>query len=170
MKKLIFTALLISQISTAETISKIIDGDTIKVLERQNSIRFDCIDTPESKMVGKQNAQIINGMNIGVMATKHLESLISVGDIVEMKCKTVDKYGRSVCEIFKNGVNINKKMVADGYAFIPTKYCKNPEYITAFKIAKRDKVGLHSIDGFSSQDPQKFRNCVRENSKQDCNK
>ena len=35
MKKLIFTALLLSQIANAETVSKIIDGDTIKVLESQ---------------------------------------------------------------------------------------------------------------------------------------
>jgi endonuclease YncB( thermonuclease family) len=61
-------------------------------------------------------------------------------------------------------------MVADGYAFIPTKYCKNPEYITEFKIAQREKAGLHSIDGFNKQDPQKFRDCVRGDAKQDCNK
>ena len=64
MKKLIFTALLFTQIANAETVSKIIDGDTIKVLEQSNSIRLYCIDTPESKMVGKQHAQIINGINI----------------------------------------------------------------------------------------------------------
>ena len=60
-------------------------------------------------------------------------------------------------------------MVSDGYAFIPTKYCKNPEYIQTFKIAQRDELGLHSIDGFGSQDSQKFRNCVRSDTKQDCN-
>ena len=73
MKNLIFTAFLLSQIANAETVSKIIDGDTIKVLEQSNS-------------------------------------------------------------------------------------------------AQRDKLGLHSIDGFGSQDPQKFRNCVSSDTKQDCNK
>ena len=170
MKKLIFTALLFTQITNAETVSKIIDGDTIKVLEQSNSIRLYCIDTPESKMVGKQHAQIVNGINIGILATEHLQSLININDSIQLKCFGVDRYGRSICEIFKNDISINKKMVSDGYAFIPTKYCKNPEYIQTFKIAQRDKLGLHSIDGFGSQDPQKFRNCVRSDTKQDCNK
>jgi endonuclease YncB( thermonuclease family) len=34
MKKFILVALLLSQIANAETVSKIIDGDTIKVLEQ----------------------------------------------------------------------------------------------------------------------------------------
>jgi endonuclease YncB( thermonuclease family) len=171
MKKLIFTALLFTQITNAETVSKIIDGDTIKVLEQSNSIRLYCIDTPESVMVGNQKAQIVNGLNYGELATKHLKTLINVGDAVELECTNKKSYDRSVCVIYKQGVNINLKMVEEGYATVLQEYCpkrKGAAYYKALENAKNAKVGLWAKGGII--DPQAFRNCVRSRSKQDCNK
>ena len=171
MKKLIFTALLFTQIANAEIVSKIIDGDTIKVLEQSNSIRLYCIDTPESIMVGNQKAQIVNGLNYGELATKHLKTLINVGDAVELECTNKKSYDRSVCVIYKQGVNINLKMVEEGYATVSLKYCpkiKGAEYYKALKNARNAKLGLWAKGVIP--DPQVFRNCVRSSSKQDCNK
>ena len=120
-------------------------------------------------MAGQQKMQIVDGVSVGLLATEHLQSLIKVGDTVKMNCNNSDRYGRIVCEIFKNGVNINQKMVADGYAFVLTKYCKNDEYAHAYNLAQTNKKGLHALKNFDKKNPQEFRNCVRSHSKLDCN-
>lgn len=160
--------------SYAETgkITRISDGDTIQVQTTQEKFvaRFYCIDTPESKMVGSQKAQIVNGLNYGVLATNHLKTLINVGDAIDIECKTKDIYNRYVCVIYKQGVNINLKMIEDGYAIVPLKYCPKKdgyEYYKALENAKNTKIGLWSIGEIP--DPQAFRNCARSNEKTDCN-
>jgi len=153
-------------------ITKIADGDTIQAQVEQEKVvvRFYCADTPESVMVGNQKAQIVNGLNYGELATKHLKTLINVGDAVELECANKDRYDRSVCVIYKQGININLKMVEEGYATVPLKYCpkrKGAEYYKALENARNTKVGLWAIGRMP--DPQAFRNCVRNNEKTDCN-
>ena len=161
---------LASAFSKPAIVTKIVDGDTIHAKQdgRLVKVRFYCIDTPESKMVGRQKVQIVDGINYGYLATQHLKEMVSVGDSIDLKCFENDKYGRSVCEVWKNGLNINYLMLADGYAWLPYKYCKNVNYEYAFKSAKESKLGLHSYDGFG--DPAIFRDCARNNLKADCNK
>ena len=158
--KLLITSLFILQSTQAETISKIIDGDTVKVQEIKERLRLYCIDTPESKMVGRQKAQIIDGINVGELATIHLQSMINVGDVISLNCYQNDIHGRPVCELFKNGVNINLLMVKDGYAFILNKYCKDKQYLEALKIAKETRRGIHKYEHLKS--PSEFRECVRD--------
>ena len=136
----------LSAFSSTAIITKIVDGDTIHIKQdgKLLQIRFYCIDTPESKMVGKQKAQIIDGVNYGYLATQHLKKIISVGDNIDLKCFENDRYGRSVCEVWKDGLNINYLMIADGYAWLPYKYCKDIKYQYAFKSAKDGKLGLHA--------------------------
>lgn len=160
--------------SYAETgkIIRISDGDTIQVQTTQEKFvaRFYCIDTPESKMVGSQKAQIVNGLNYGELATKHLKTLINVGDAVELECTNKKSYDRSVCVIYKQGININLKMVEEGYATVSLKYCpkrKGAAYYKALENAKNTKIGLWNIG--TIPDPQAFRNCARSNEKTDCN-
>jgi len=162
--------ILTNTFSHGAIITKIVDGDTIYAKEGEEliKVRFHCIDTPESKMMGKQKAQIVDGVNYGQLATEYLKTIISVGDNVNLKCFKSDRYGRSVCEVWKNGFNVNYKMISNGYAFLPTKYCKDINYKNAFENARNMKLGLHNYDGF--KDPQDFRNCVRNKTKADCNK
>ena len=174
MKKILFPLLIISFNSFASTgtITKISDGDTIQVQLDQEKVvvRFYCVDTPESVMVGNQKAQIVNGLNYGELATKHLKTLINVGDAVELECTNKKSYDRSVCVIYKQGVNINLKMVEEGYATVPLKYCpkrKGAAYYKALENARNVKVGLWAIGGIP--DPQAFRDCVRNKQKVDCN-
>lgn len=158
-----------SAFSKPAIITKIIDGDTIHAKQdgKLIKVRLHCIDTPESKMVGKQKAQIVGGVNYGDLATQHLKEMLSTGETVDLKCFESDRYERSVCVAWKEGLNINYLMLADGYAWLPKKYCKDINYEYAFESAKNSKLGLHSYDGFG--DPQIFRNCARNNLKADCN-
>ena len=155
------------------TITKIVDGDTIHAQVEQEKVvvRFHCADTPESVMNGKQKAQIVNGVNYGELATKYLKTLINVGDKVELEFqKKKDRHGRPIYVIYKQGVNINLKMIEDGYATVLQDYCpkrKGVAYYKALENARNAKVGLWAIGEIP--DPQAFRNCVRNNEKVDCN-
>lgn len=85
-------------------------------------------------------------------------------------CVNITLYDRSVCVIYKQSVNINLKMIEDGYAIVPSQYCpkrKGAEYYKALENARNAKVGLWAKGGIP--DPQAFRNCVRNNEKTDCN-
>lgn len=175
MKTLLVISLLAMSQSYADlgTITRIVDGDTIHAQIGQEKViaRFHCADTPESKMFGKQKAQIVNGVNYGELATNYLKTLINVGDTVELEFqKRKDRYGRPIYVIYKEGVNINLKIIEDGYATVLQDYCpkrKGAAYYKALEKARNAKVGLWAKGGIA--DPQAFRDCVRNNEKVDCN-
>ena len=184
------TLLLITLLATSQayaelgTVMQIKDGDTIKVQTitqtqvdgqtqtqtKKLDVRFYCVDTPESVMVGKQKAQIVNGLNYGTMATDYLKTLVKVGDTVEVNCNKVDQWKRDVCVIIKDGLNVNLQMIKGGYAVVLKEYCpkrKGAEYYKALENARNAKVGLWQYGEIPS--PQTFRNCVKYKQKPDCN-
>jgi len=181
MKTLIIAALflLTSQVQANTScdgqgiITKIKDGDTISAsAQGQNcDIRFYCVDAPEiSHKRYEKPAQIFNGIDIGDKSLQYLKKLIQVGNTVDLNCKTSDRYGRSVCEIFKNGQNINLQMVKDGYAYILTEYCpktKEIMYYNALQDAQNNKLGLFALGKW--QEPKEFRKCVNSNLDSNCN-
>lgn len=144
MKKIIAVLLLLPCIAFAEdfiesyeaTVTDIIDGDTFKV-ERQNGtydkIRLYGIDCPE------------DDQKSGDKATAFLESLIEVGDSVEVDVMDFDYYSRTVAIVTARGVNLNKALVENGYAWVYKKYCKEPyesEWLKLEAAAQNDKLGL----------------------------
>jgi len=186
------TLLLITLLATSQayaelgTVMQITDGDTIKVQTitqvqtggqtqtqtqtKKFDVRFYCADTPESVMVGKQKAQIVNGLNYGTMATDYLKTLIKVGDTVDVNCNKLDQWNRDVCVIIKDGLNVNLQMIKDGYAVVLEDYCpkrKGAEYYKALQNARNAKVGLWATGEIPY--PQTFRNCVKYKQKPDCN-
>jgi endonuclease YncB( thermonuclease family) len=184
MKTLLLITLLATSQAYAElgTVMQITDGDTIKVQTvtqtqtqgqtqtKKLDVRFHCTDTPESVMVGKQKAQIVNGLNYGTMATDYLKTLIKVGDTVEVNCNKLDQWNRDVCVIIKDGLNINLQMIKGGYAVVLKEYCpkrQNLEYYNTLENAKNTKVGLWATGEIPY--PQTFRNCVKYKQKPDCN-
>ena len=73
-----------------------------------------CIDTPELKGP-KANPQKAKE------AKEFLNNLIA-NEEVYIRLITKDKYGRTVGELFKNGANIQKLIVENGYGKIYEKY------------------------------------------------
>ena len=95
------------------TIKSCYDGDTCRTASGER-IRLACIDTPELK--GK------NAKPAPAMAAKyHLNGML-MGQKVGIRRITTDRYGRTVAELFVNGVNIQQSMVASGHAEILWKY------------------------------------------------
>jgi micrococcal nuclease len=98
-------------------VHEIIDGDTLDVsidlgfnIQHIIRLRLYGIDTPEKK--SKSNSE----RELAKLATKKLTELIE-GKIVTVKThKTSDKYGRYLAEVFHNGTNINKLLLAEGFA------------------------------------------------------
>ena len=98
-------------------VTKIIDGDTIKVDDK--SIRFALTSTPE-----------INDER-GILAKEYIEKICSVGSTVlvdEDDMQTEGSYGRMIGLIKCNGVILNESVLESGYGKISTKYCKTSEF------------------------------------------
>ncbi len=84
---------------------KIADGDTLTLLvdSKQLKIRLSDIDTPERKQpFGTRAKQALSELAFGKQAR-----------VVEV---TVDRYGRIVGRVHVDGVDVNRELVAEGYA------------------------------------------------------
>ena len=97
-------------------IVKVYDGDTVHAVFYFGSTlyRWKCrltgIDTPEIKT----NCQ--GEYQAAVMARDTLRKMV-LNKLVTIKCDKFDKYGRLLITIHKSGVNINKFMVRQGFAY-----------------------------------------------------
>ena len=89
------------------------DGDTCTTIDGEK-IRLACIDTPELK--GK-NAK----PNEAKEARDFLNQLVS-NKKVSIRRITKDRFGRTVAEIFKNDINIQKLFMEKGYGKIYERY------------------------------------------------
>jgi micrococcal nuclease len=114
------------------------DGDTIKVLDsnnQQHKIRLAGIDAPESKQP------------FGIKSKSNLASLVFQKDVT-LECGKTDRYGRSVCVVMLEGLDINLKQVEAGMAWWYRKYRgeQTNEQQRAYEAAETDakgkKVGL----------------------------
>jgi len=110
----------------------IVDGDTVKVLSpdnRQMKCRLFGVEAPEKNQAyGQQSKQ-------------------SLSDLIFQKTVDVnvvdqDQYGRSVCRIFLNGVDVNKVQVQRGLAWWHRRYSNDSSYGEAESGAKQQHLGL----------------------------
>ena len=95
------------------------DGDTCTT-SKGEKIRLACIDTPELK-----------GWKADPIPAKEARDFVNklvANDKVSIKRITNDRYGRTVGEIFKNGVNIQELIVKKGYGKIYKKYAHQCEW------------------------------------------
>lgn len=79
------------------------DGDTIRISGRDRAltVRLACIDAPET------------AQSWGKMATERLRQLLPQGQPVQIRPIEIDRYGRTVAEVFiGNSDPVNLQMVA----------------------------------------------------------
>ena len=99
------------------TVTKVIDGDTIKV--DGQSIRFALASAPELNEFG------------GVDARKFIETLCPVGStaiVDEDDGQTEGSYGRVIGVIYCNGVNLNEELVDSSLGYLTTGFCDGSEF------------------------------------------
>ena len=92
-----------------------------------------------------------------------LQTLAPVGSVVTLRPRTIDKYGRTVSEMFRNGQNVNLAMVSSGAAFAYRKYlsaCDGSAYLGAEGAAQRQRVGVWAVLG-GIQRPWDWRHGTR---------
>ncbi|KEO85218.1 5'-nucleotidase C-terminal domain-containing protein [Tumebacillus flagellatus] len=126
------------------TVARGVDGDTVKLstpIFGATNVRFLSIDTPET---------VYNGLSQGAhgdAAHNALDALLPANTPVELHfgSEPLDKYGRLLAHVFKNGEDINLKQVREGMA---TTYQIYPNlegfetYADALKAAKAEKKGI----------------------------
>ena len=109
----LFTLIFFINKVSSETIygkPKIIDGDTIHIGSKK--IRLHAIDAPETKQkCSKEEIQ----WNCGLESTKFLINLIGE-DKIECITNGRDKYKRYIGVCYKNNLDLNSQMVANGWA------------------------------------------------------
>jgi endonuclease YncB( thermonuclease family) len=112
------------------------DGDTIRVTGANGqkvTIRMACIDAPETAQ-GES----------GTQATLVLKQLLGAGGL-EIRPQTVDRYGRTVAEVYSGGRNVNLEMVRLGMAYAYRQYlsgCDENAYLGAEAQAERGRQGV----------------------------
>ena len=98
---------------TTITIDRCYDGDTCTSTDGEK-IRLACIDTPE---LGGKRADPIPAK----AARDYLNGLVA-GEEVSIRRITKDRYGRTVAELSKDGVNIQERLVDKGFASVYKRY------------------------------------------------
>jgi micrococcal nuclease len=163
-RKLLIIAVVLFSLLTANscaqqktTVTRIIDGDTLKVSYKgqTENIRLIGIDTPESrinkktKKDAKRSGQDIKTIiAMGNSATEYVEGLVKAGDIVsiEFDVQERDRYGRLLGYVYlSNGKMLNEEIVKAGYAnvmTIPPNVKYKDKFLRSYKHAREMKVGL----------------------------
>lgn len=118
---------------------RVIDGDTI-LMEDNTRIRLNNIDAPELSQT------------YGIQAKQFLSNLVLNKTITGIK-KGKDKYGRTIADLYLNGLWINKEIVITGNAVVYPKYDKENLYPLELK-AKENKIGLWQ---YPNESPYLFR-------------
>ncbi len=117
------------------------DGDTLTVAAPgagRVKVRLYGIDAPE---VRHKEAP---GQPFGRDARQALKSL-TLGRSVRVEIVDVDTHGRAVGIVFESGVDINRTMVREGWAWAYRRYLSAPyasDYIDAEREARAKRLGL----------------------------
>jgi len=136
---LVATKLQADQILTGEVV-RIIDGDTLVLLENsknQKRIRLAGIDTPERKQP------------FGKMSKRHLTQL-TAGKTVLANCPKIDHYGRHICKVEVDSIDVGLNLIRHGLAWHYKKYAheQSPsdrkKYANIEELARKEKVGIWS--------------------------
>jgi endonuclease YncB( thermonuclease family) len=111
----------------------ITDGDTITLLDadkRQHKIRLDGIDAPES------------GQPFGGAAKRNLSDLAFNQEAVA-ECGKVDRYGREVCRVLVDGVDVCLEQIRAGMAWFFRRYAKElpPDRREQYAGAEAQAIG-----------------------------
>lgn len=137
MKKIIiiFICLFCFNFNAAEIVGKVIkvyDGDTVTLIDNDNKIykiRLDKIDAPE------------RGQEFGKQSQHYLSKLV-LGKTIKVHYSKIDRYKRLLGILYIDNIEVNLKMLLNGYAWHYRKYDKTPLYINAEKQARKNKIGL----------------------------
>jgi endonuclease YncB( thermonuclease family) len=106
------------------------DGDTLTILHVEadgktpRKIRISGIDAPESKQAFGNRA-------------KQAMSDLAYGKQADADCPTADRYGRDVCQVTVNGVDVGLALIQQGYAWHFKKVSAHASESGSFRLLRR---------------------------------
>ncbi|HEE5902724.1 thermonuclease family protein [Acinetobacter baumannii] len=144
MKKLLLISLLFlsahTQADYYAKVTYVYDGDTISVTKPNNTkyrVRLVNIDAPE--VAHKEKAA--PAQPYSAQAKQYLMSMVMNQNVL-IKEHGTDNYGRFLGEVYLNKLNVNKAMVASGYAWAYRYKLADQEYLQLENNARTKKIGL----------------------------
>ena len=141
--------------ASGSTIISVGDGDTIRIRDGSEklTVRLACIDAPE-----------ISQEPYGTRSRDFLKKMLPIGKKVVLHVQTIDRYGRSVVEVFTKKVNINESMIEQGHGFVYRRYlskCNGPRYLSLERQAQKLGLGVWSNSSTGIQRPWDYRKSKR---------
>lgn len=146
-------------------VTKVSDGDTLQVTDPSGTkvkVRFYGVDAPETQKSNKKTGRISRpGQPYGEEAFQALYHKVE-RQRVRLDIIDIDRYKRTVAIVWLRNRNINREMVAEGWAWAYRQYLDRPhasEYIEAEDQARRDRRGLWQQS--NPQPPWEFRKALK---------
>lgn len=157
----VLALLFCSSLAMADTITgkvvSIADGDTVTILDASNTqhrIRLAQIDAPETAHGKNKPSQ-----PFGNDSKQSLASL-TFGKVVTASCGDTDRYGRFVCAISVDGIDVNREQVRRGMAMVYERYATDRTLYNDQKTAQAAKLGVWAED--SPTPPWEWRKVQKE--------
>lgn len=116
----------------------IADGDTLTILSEQTShvVRLSLIDAPEKGQAFSQVAK----QNLARLAFRK---------VVDARCAPkTDRYARLLCEVFVDGISVNRQQVRNGMAWVYRDYVPPhalEDMVSMESAAQADRRGLWQL-------------------------
>ena len=137
------------------TIISVGDGDTIRNRDGSEklTVRLACIDAPE-----------ISQNSYGSRSKDFLKKMLPLGTKVTLRIQTIDRYGRSVAEVFTKKGNINESIIEQGHGFVYRHYlskCNGSRYLSLERQAQALGLGVWSTSPTGIQRPWDYRRSKR---------
>ena len=144
--------------SFSATVASVGDGDTIRIRDESGklTVRLACIDATE-----------ISQDPFGARSRDFLKKILPLGTKVTLRIQTIDRYGRSVAEVFTKKGNINQLMIEQGHGFVYRQYLKNcnrSRYLSLELQAQKLGLGVWSTSSTGIQRPWDYRRNKRSES------
>lgn len=116
---------------TKGKIEAIHDGDTLTFMAANGTpfdVRLSDTDAPEIFHKAEKDKDCAcktpadrPGQRFGEEATAALTALAPVGSPANAECYRADRYGKMVCHVYVNGINLNLEQLRRGWAMTPKK-------------------------------------------------
>lgn len=137
---------------TSGKVVSVADGDTLTILDdrRQlHTIRLADIDAPETcKTRGRREDDPSiaacagrPGQPYSDRARMALRSL-AIGRPAQLRCREADRYGRAICRVSVDGLDVNAELVRLGLAWYETRHGRDRRLEATWREAMRKQVGL----------------------------
>ena len=141
--------------SFSATVASVGDGDTIRIRDESGklTVRLACIDAPE-----------ISQDPYGERSRDFLRNMLPIGTKVTLRIQTIDRYGRSVAEVFTKRGNINESIIEQGHGFVYRRYlskCNGSRYLSLERQAQKLGLGVWSTSSTGIQRPWDYRRSKR---------